>query len=341
MSAENMYDIISEISPDILEEAENHNFGKDYTPLKILAAAAGIMLLICGSIPVMAACNNETAYQIMYSVAPWLAQRLKPVSMSCENSGIVMEVVGMELDYDKANILISMKDTAENRLTKECDLFDGYTIFSSNAQCAGAGLVDYDEETGTAYFLISIDQMGKPIKEGDKIIFLVRDILPGKEHYDLGLDMIDLKDLPENVEVTLDYELRGGGGPGLESMSLGGMPVMVTDPSDEVTLAEGVTMTGYGIYDGFLHVQLKFSDIHKTDNNGYIYLIDPSGEKVIYDLSVSWFDDERVDSYEEYYLHLPEGGFEGYEIRGEFWTCNEGPIEGPWQVTIPLEMLED
>ena len=341
MNAENMYGVISDIDPSIIEEAVNYKFERDYTPLKIIAAAACVMMLICGSIPVMAACNNETAYQIMYSVVPWLAQRLKPVSLSCEKDGIVMEVVGVELDYDKANVLVSMRDTAGSRLTEECDLFDGYSIFSSNAQCAGAGLVDFDEETDTAYFLISIDQMGVPIKEDDKIVFLVHDILPCKEHFDMNLNMIDLNNLPENVEVTFDYDYRGGGGPGHDGMTLNGMPVMVTDPAEEVVLAEGVTLTGYGIHDDLLHVQLKFSDIHRTDNNGYIYLIDPSGEKVIYDLSVSWFDDERVDSYEEYFISMPEGGFDGYKIMGEFWTCNEGPIEGPWQVTIPVGLLED
>ncbi len=41
-----------------------------------------------------------------------------------------------------------------------------------------------------------------------------------------------------------------------------------------------------------------------------------------------------------YYLRVPEGGFEGHKIMGEFRTSNEGPIEGPWQVTIPVGLLE-
>ena len=29
-----------------------------------------------------------------------------------------------------------------------------------------------------------------------------------------------------------------------------------------------------------------------------------------------------------------------YEIWGEFWTCNNAPIEGEWQVTFPVEKNE-
>ena len=339
MNSEDMYNVISEISPAVLDEAEKYKFGKDFTPIKILAAAACILFLICGSIPVMAACNNETAIRIMYMVVPSLAQRLRPVAMSCERNGITMEVVGMELDYDKASVLVSMND-AEGRLSGSCDLFDSYGIRTNSASVAGAGMAEFDEETGTAYFLIQIDQMGIPIKEGDKIAFSVGEILPGKEHYDLEMDMIDLSRIPDNVEMTCDYEYRGGGGPGLDGMELSGIPVMVTDPSEERPLADGVDLTGYGINDGILHVQIRYTDIFNTDNHGYIYLIDPNGEKVLYDMSVAWFDEDRTDSYEEYFLCIPEGGFDGYRIMGEFWTCNDGPIEGPWSVTIPVSMLE-
>ncbi len=339
MNSEDMYNVISELSPTVLDEAEKYKFGKDYTPFKILAAAACILFLICGSIPVMAACNNETAIQIMYMLVPSLAQRLRPVSMSCERNGIKMEVVGMELDNDKANILVSMCDTEENRLTESCDLFDSYGIRTNSASVAGARNVDFDEENGIAYFLLQIDQMGVPIKEGDKIVFSVGSILPGKNHFEMELDMIDTDNIPTDAPVTYDYDSRGGSST-VGDINIESVPVLVSDPTGEVVLAEGVTLTGYGIVDGVLHVQVRFSDIKRTDNHGFIHLLDPSGEKIIYHYSVSWFDEDRVDSYEEFCVFVPEEELGGYKICGEFWTCNEGPIEGPWSVTIPVSMLE-
>ena len=339
MNSEDMYNVISELSPTVLDEAEKYKFGKDYTPFKILAAAACILFLICGSIPVMAACNNETAIQIMYMLVPSLAQRLRPVCMSCERNGIKMEVVGMELDNDKANILVSMCDTEGHRLTESCDLFDSYGIRTNSASVAGASNVDFDEENGIAYFLLQIDQMGVPIKEGDKIVFSVGSILPGKNHFEMELDMIDTDNIPTDAPVTYDYDSRGGSST-VGDINIGSVPVLVSDPTGEVVLAEGVTLTGYGIVDGVLHVQVRFSDIKRTDNHGFIHLLDPSGEKIIYHYNVSWFDEDRVDSYEEFCFFVPEEELGGYKICGEFWTCNEGPIEGPWSVTIPVSMLE-
>ena len=49
---------------------------------------------------------------------------------------------------------------------------------------------------------------------------------------------------------------------------------------------------------------------------------------------------KMFDSYEEYCFIVPEEGFDGYKICGEFWTCNEGPIDGPWSITIPAGILE-
>ena len=339
MNSEDMYNVISEISPDILDEAEKYTNRKDFTPFKIFAAAACILFLICGSIPVMAACNNETAMQIMCALVPSLANRLRPVCMSCENNGIIMEVVGMELNNDKANILVSMRDTEGNRLTDSCDLFDSYGIRTNSASVAGASSAGFDPATGTAYFLLQIDQMGVPIKEGEKIVFSVGEILPGKEYLDMELDMIDLSDLPGDVPVTGEYDYRGGSTT-VGDLDLRAVPVLIPDSSDETVLTEGVSLLGYGISDGVLHVQLKYTDIKRTDDHGFVYLIDPSGEKIVYHFDVSWFDENRVDSYEEYCFIVPEEGFDGYKICCEFWTCNEGPIDGPWSVTIPAGMLE-
>ena len=53
------------------------------------------MYFLCFSVSVsaLAACDNEAAYELIYSVSPLLAQKLKPVHVSCEDNGIKMEVV--------------------------------------------------------------------------------------------------------------------------------------------------------------------------------------------------------------------------------------------------------
>lgn len=340
MSAEDMYDVISEISPIILEEAENHKFGKDYTPLKILAAAACIVFMICGSIPVMAACDNEAAYRLMYSIVPSFAQRLKPVCKSCENNGIVMEVVGAEIDGGNMNILVSMRDIEGDRIGDMTDLFDSYSIHTPYDQSSGCSFAGFDEATKTAYFMICIDQGDHALNEKDKITFSVREILPYKDYTCTELEMIDLSALTQ-VDVTTDYDLRGWAGPAMDETGAVAVPVISPGETKGIVLTEGVTLEGYGIVDGYLHVQVRYDNILFTDNHGFIDLVDPSGERIIYDYSLSWWDADRCNSYDEACFKIPEGGLEGYTVVGEFWTCNDALIEGPWQVTIPVGMLEE
>ncbi|MBO4907902.1 MAG: hypothetical protein J5476_01345 [Lachnospiraceae bacterium] len=340
MNSEDMYNVISELSPTVLDEAEKYKFGKDYTPIKILAAAACILFLICGSVPVMAACDNEAAYRLMYSIAPSFAQRLKPVCLYSENKGIVMEVVGAEIDGGNMNILVSMRDTEGDRIGDMTDLYDSYSIHTPYDQYSGCSFAGFDEETKTAYFTISIDQGDHPLNENDKISFSVGEILPYKEYTCTELEMIDLDNLLPAADVTTDYDLRGGSGLFIDEDGLNAVPVISSGSSGDVALTDGVTLEGFGIVDGYLHIQIKYDSIGYTDNHGFIYLTDPSGERIDYDYSLSWWDTERINSYDETCFKIPESGLQGYKIMGEFWTCNDGPIEGPWSVTIPVSMLE-
>lgn len=339
MNSEDMYNVISEISPAVLDEADNYKFTKDYTPFKILAAAACILFIICGSVPVMAACDNEAAYNLMYAIAPSFAQRLKPVCIYSENKGIVMEVVGAEINGGSMDILVSMRDTESDRIGDMADLFDSYSIHTPYDQYAGCSFAGFDEETKTAYFTISINQGDHPLNENDKISFSVGEILPYKDHTLTELEMIDLDNLNTVTDVMTDYDLRGGSITDPEG-ELTHVPVIRSEIFDEANLTDGVTLEGFGIIDGYLHVQIKYEAIGITDNHGFVYLTDPSGERMDYDYSLSWWDSDRVNSYDEICFKIPEEGLQGYKIMGEFWTCNDGPIEGPWSVTIPVSMLE-
>jgi hypothetical protein len=108
-------------------------------------------------------------------------------------------------------------------------------------------------------------------------------------------------------------------------------------PSDEwVTLGDGVMLTGYGLVDGKLHVQLLYEDIANTDNHGYVYLVKGEEDKIIEEGSYSWYDDEE-NSFQEYVFSIPADELADYQVWGEFWTCSAGAIDGEWSITFPLE----
>ena len=83
------------------------------------------------------------------------------------------------------------------------------------------------------------------------------------------------------------------------------MMVLNTNNSLEIPVIDGVTLTGIGIVDGSLHIQIRYADIHHTDNHGFLTLSDKSGNSYEEGLrkqevgSVSWFG-ENHDSWEEY-----------------------------------------
>ena len=63
-------------------------------------------------------------------------------------------------------------------------------------------------------------------------------------------------------------------------------------------LCDGVMLTGTGLVDGKLHIQVKYDDILNTDNHGYAYLKSSSGEIINYSYSVAFWADNKADSYE-------------------------------------------
>ena len=178
--------------------------------------------------------------------------------------------------------------------------------------------------------------MNQVLIPGDKITFSVGEILSGKKHSNLELENIDLNHLPVINNIKANPDIRGCSGMDPDSFDEDHARLMEPDEEAAVVLEEGVTLTGCGILDDKLHVQVKYSDIFKTDNHGYIYLKNETGEVVSYQYDVSFWHDNGTDSYQEYIFNIPVDDLNRYEIWGEFWTCNGGSVKGDWQVTFPL-----
>ena len=336
MTAEKIYNSISEIRPEFLEEAENYSLHRRNIYRVLALAAACIFLCFSVSVPALAACDNEAAYELIYSVSPLLAQKLKPVRVSCEDNGIRMEVVAANLEGNTVNIILSMQDLTGNRITESSDLFDSYSIHTPYDQTAGCEMVDFDSETNTAFWVITIDQTVSKLKVGDKITFSVNEILSETEYTERRLDSIDINNLQPVQDYILDPEIDGCGGYydwfGDENHET---KFILPDESGE-QLCKGVMLTGYGLINEKLHIQIKYEDVNVTDNNGEVYLKDLSGQVKVYDYFVSWKNDER-DRYYEYVFDISSDEIRNYELWGEFWTCNSGSISGQWQVTFPIE----
>ena len=197
-------------------------------------------------------------------------------------------------------------------------------------------MVKFDSNTGTATFLLTIKQMNHALIPGDKITFSVSRLLSGKQHSEERLTQIDTANLAKVTDFVTNPDIRGYGGLVGESADETEPQLMVPEAENAVELERGVLLSGYGLVDGSLHVQVRYADILNTDNHGDIYLKSSSGEIVNCETSIPFWDDSGVDSYEEYIFPVAAEELSKYEVWGEFWTCNGEPIEGNWQVTFPI-----
>jgi hypothetical protein len=329
---------LSDVDSDLIIESEKAFAKKKKGVAKAWVAAAAACLCLCvfGGIPALAASGNDLAYEMLYSVYPAAAQRLKPVNVSCEDNGIVMTVEAAEVDGEKATVLVSLRDAEGSRIDDTTDLYDSYSIHTPYDQCGCCEMAGYDEETHTAVFMISIEQMDRVIIPGDKITFSVSELLCGKKKSELRVAQIDFSDLPGVTDFAEDLNIDGWGGADVQPDRNEPMRIMAPDENGAVVLTPGVTLTRYGIVDGKLHIQLRYTDIRHTDNHGWLFFKDGDGEiKAGADFFISAWDGSRKDRYEEYIFDAPVDELAQYELWGEFCTC-DNLITGNWEVTFPV-----
>ena len=133
--------------------------------------AAACLCLICGlAIPAMAA-FSPSFYELLYAVTPATAQFFKPVQRSCEDNGIRMEVTAAYIHENTAEIYLSMQDLTGTNFDETVDLFDSYrlhTPFDCTGHCK---LANYDPDTHTATFLVTLEQWDRQSIEGEKLTF--------------------------------------------------------------------------------------------------------------------------------------------------------------------------
>ena len=311
MRGNELLDKMELIDPAYIEAADTAPNKRKSVWAKWGTLAACLCLVCVLAVPAMAA-FSPAFYELLYAVTPATAQFFKPVQRSCEDNGIRMEVTAAYIHENTAEIYLSMRDLTGKRFDETVDLFDSYrlhTPFDCTGHCQ---LASYDPDTHTATFLVTLEQWDRQSIEGEKLTFSVQKLLSGKKTWGLSGDLFG---------------------------SDGGKSVTVLKPGDAIASpVDGVTLTGIGYVDGWLHVQVYYADILKTDNHGSISLVNrETGEQIECDGSAAFFDDAGTGSYEDYvFTGIEADALDTYALYGMFVT-SAGPVEGNWSVTFPLE----
>ena len=342
MNARQFSDAMSELDGRYLTEVLDYQRKANRNRKRSLwtrwgTVAACLLLALTLSVPALAAADFDPAYELLYRMSPAIAQKLKPVRVSCADQGIEFEVVSAYVEGNEAEILVSVQDLEGDRIDETADLFDSYrihTAFDCSSSCQRLG---YDAETRTATFLISISQWDGQDITGEKITFSAGEILSGKQEYDDALpgwdaDLIGTS--PETVEPT---GIFGGGGAGYPEVADGFRALrpmgVLCAPVD------GVEITAVGVIDGKLHVQARYENVLETDPHGEVYFKNAKGEEIRCIAQVAFSVDEgHPERYEEYVFDVSEADLAGYELYGHFVTSGTR-IAGHWSVTFPLERV--
>ncbi len=338
MNAKKFSDAMGELDSKYIEEALNYK-KKVKKPLWIKwgAVAASLLLVFTTSVPALAAADFEPAYHLLYKVSPAIAQKLKPVSMSCEDNGIRFEVISAYVEGSDAKIFISVQDLDGDRIDETTDLFDSFSIntpFDCSSSCEN---ISYDAETKTATFLISISQWNEKDIIGEKITFCVREMLSNKQEYDAVLTDLDMVKTSAASETITPTHIFGGGGTNYREIEENFQALKTTGVL--CSPVAGVEITAMGYVDGKLHIQIKYENVSETDNHGDIYFKNDRSEEIHCIANVAFSTDgEYQERYVEYVYDLSDVDLAQYEAYGYFVT-SDTHIEGNWSVTFPLESI--
>ncbi len=312
--------------------------------LKIAACVAAVLVVGFTSLSVATATGSLKAYEFLYKLNPYLAEKMVPVEKSSVDQGIEMRIAGICVEGDVVDAYVTMRDLEGDRIDGTTDLFDSYSIETNCDQWGGCSLVDYDEETRTATFLLKMGLYDRQLG-GKKMTFRVRRFLSGKQEMETVLSQIDLKAMSkEEANALPKEELEKKIGSKRSNMVYSSedelVPrCLVPNEAQECRIADGASITAYGIVDGKLHVQVYYEDVHGRDDHGDVHLVQPDGKWILREAAVNFWDKERIGRYEEYVFDVPVQELDQYEVGGYF-SLGAKLYEGDWKISFPFTNVE-
>ncbi len=365
MKPETLMRALNDVDDELLADMEQP-VRRRFPMRRALALCAALVLMLC-AVTALAA-GNEDVNALLYRFWPAMAQGLKPVNLSCEDQGIRMEVISGAVEGKEVRVYLSLQDTTGDRLDDSMDLFDSAVLHLPYTGTGMCTQVSYDPQTRTATFLLMM-QFEQEVTAQGKATFSVSSFLAHKEHVTVDLaSLVDLNTLPDTANTMSMPRLRGCGYGFPQDMetaavqeAIAQQQVLSTDSSLNIPVAEGVTLTNVGWVDGILHVQMLYTDIGRTDTNGFVTLLDSTRKTYAMGLpitvegvdgelnAVDWYAEtdaesaednalRRRDSYQEHFISVSREALAGVTLMGDF-TVGIPAVNGNWSVTFPLEQM--
>ena len=266
-----------------------------------------MILLLAFAATAIAGSVNEDFNAWLYRIWPEAATALMPVNMSCENNGIRLEIISAVADGEELYITYSMEDLVKDRLNTECSpvmyvddarSYDWESSFEQPIRDEATGKIIFGEHFTYHGNITAADNVLKAhihsfISHGQTVLV---DLFPYLEQF--GSE-VKTATVPEgagtlwraDVYAEQDIENRSGSVPA---------STQVINPaySREIRLADTVFLSGIGMVDGRLHVQLHFVDHQKRTIGEYLDTVScrpDETEVLLRDKdSETWYDEKYL-----------------------------------------------
>ena len=334
---------------------------------------AMILLLACAATAIAGAVN-ESFNAWLYRIWPEAATTLMPVNMSCESGGIRMEVISAVTDGKDLYITYSMEDLEGDRLNIEnspvmyvdpssCYMWE--SSFEQPLRDEATGKIIFGEHFNYHGNISSEDILHAHIHNFTSFEGPVQvDLFPYLEQYG---SQVKTMAVPEDAQILWqadDYEQPDWSDP--PGPIPASMQVLDTESSLEIPLADTVYLSGIGMVDGLLHVQLHYVNHQKTVIGEYLDTIVTRPDEVSYVLrdkdSGYWYnewyqDPEKLpnrievlgwgtqpddpDTPEWAEIIFTADAAELDPDRQDFLVeiYQRIPIQGSWDVEIPVRLI--
>ena len=288
--------------------------------------------------------DMENLHEKMESKWPEIREELIPVNLSCEKQGIRVELLSALVQDREAWVMYTVQDLDGDRISgRSMEQYRPYavTVISQNLDMmSGTVFTEYDETTHkmtvAEYVLYDqpVEPYNGPVTFGIKNITISghtdTDLTPLIGQYGKTAEGIE----PPEMLFTEPTDLK--------------RKVLDTHDPLDIQIDEGVVLTGIGVIDNELHIQLQYPDnrlIWFADNTRY--------HKMIMSYVSYSFENREHDINEHFMSACWDENGDGVEDREEFISrlkqedadkavtilCVERileSIEDNWEIQIPL-----
>ena len=347
---------------------------RTHKPALAIVLALVLVLFIATAI---AGATNEDFNTWLYRIWPEAAKTLMPVNMSCTDAGIRMEVISAVVDGTDLYITYSMEDLEGDRLSTENSPVMYVTAEPDYMWEASFENPMRDEATGKIIFGEHFTYAGNLSKSVSVLKGHIPSFASSKETGRIDLfpyleqygSQVKTMPVPEDaVPLTWsDSYDQPSSGP-ISGPIPADMHVIDTGSSLEIPLADTVRLSGLGMVDGLLHVQLHYVNHQKKVFGEYLDTIVCRPDETVVMLlnrdSTSWYDltyhnpdllrneidllgwgtqpgDPETPEWVEYIFTADASALSADQQEFFSTTHDIIPLQGSWDVEIPVRLIQN